>query len=296
MRKFLAVISVTLALAISALAQSGESLLIGPGDLVRVQVFDTPEMDQHVRVMDSGIATLAFVGDVKVINMTPADAARNIEKALFEKGLMLHPAVTVSVEQYATQSVSLLGQVRAPGLFPVATPQSIFKVLSLAGGLTELADRNITIERHGDAAQRVKFFLSNTSEQALDNSVLVYPGDTVIVPKAGFVYILGDVARPGGYPIATNTSKITMLEALAMAGSANKTSTTSKVRLIRKTAQGNQQEMPVQVAQIEKGQQPDLALQADDVIYVPFSWMKNVAVSSASIVSQTGSAAIYLAR
>jgi polysaccharide biosynthesis/export protein len=272
-----------------------ESLLIGPGDLIHIQVYDTPEMEQHVRVTDAGMAPLAFIGELKLASETPAAAAKTIETALVAKQLMLHPQVTVTVEQYASQNVSVMGQVQNPGAFPIATPQPIVKVLSLAGGLTELADRNITIERHNDPNQKLKYYFSNAADRALADGILVYPGDTVVVPKAGIVYVLGDVARPGGYPITTNDSKLTVLQAVALAGSTNKTSVANKARLIRKTG-ATTQEIPLQLASIEKGKASDVQLEPDDIIFVPFSWMKNVATSTASIVSQTGSAAIYLAR
>jgi polysaccharide biosynthesis/export protein len=100
------------------------------------------------------------------------------------------------------------------------------------------------------------------------------------------------VAKPGGYAISTNDSRLTVLQAIAMAGSANKTSVQSHIRLIRKTPQG-QQEIPVQLAAIQKGRQPDLVLQPYDVLYVPFSWMKNTALNASSIAASTSSAAIY---
>jgi polysaccharide export outer membrane protein len=272
--------------------EQNESLLIGRGDQLHIQVFDTPEMEQHPRVTDSGTVPLLFVGDVKVAGMTPGDAAREVEEALKTKQLMLHPQVAVTVEQYATQNVYVMGQVTNPGAYPISTPMSVVSVLALAGGLADPADRHITIERHSDPAQKVSYFLSNNSEVALSSDVLVYPGDTALVPKAGVVYVLGDVGRPGGYPMTTNDSQMTVLQALAMAGSANKTSILGKARLVRKTPQGAQ-EVPLQLAQIQQGKRPDIQMQPDDVLFLPFSWMKNVAVNAQGIAASATSAVIY---
>jgi polysaccharide biosynthesis/export protein len=282
---------VALALVAPCFAQN-ESLLIGRGDQLHIQVFDTPEMEQHPRVTDSGTVPLLFVGDVKVAGMTPGDAAREVEEALKTKQLMLHPQVAVTVEQYATQNVYVMGQVTNPGAYPISTPMSVVSVLALAGGLADPADRHITIERHSDPAQKVSYFLSNNSEVALSSDVLVYPGDTALVPKAGVVYVLGDVGRPGGYPMTTNDSQMTVLQALAMAGSANKTSILGKARLVRKTPQGAQ-EVPLQLAQIQQGKRPDIQMQPDDVLFLPFSWMKNVAVNAQGIAASATSAVIY---
>ena len=123
--------------------------------------------------------------------------------------------------------------------------------------------------------------------------MMVYPGDTVLVARAPMIYIMGDVNRPGGYAIATNDARLSMLQAIAMAGSANKTAVQSNVRLIRTTAQG-QTELPVHLDAIQKGKQPDITLQPNDIIYVPFSWMRNIAMGSSSIGAATAGAAIYL--
>jgi polysaccharide export outer membrane protein len=291
MRKLVTALLLLSMLTLPGGAQT-ESMLIGPGDLIQVDVFDTPEMTQQVRVTDAGTIRLQLVGEVKVAGEAPTAAAKMIEKALIDKQIMRTPQVTVKITEGATQDVAVMGQVKNPGTYPIATPQPVLKVLSLAGGLTDMADRNVTIQRKHDASQKVQYYLANNSEQALSDNAMVYPGDIVLVPRAAIVYILGDVAKPGGYAITTNDSRLTILQAIAMAGSANKTSVKSHVRLIRKNVQG-QQEIPIQLAAIEKGKQPDMPLQADDVLYVPFSWMKNIAVSASSIAASTSSAAIY---
>jgi polysaccharide export outer membrane protein len=276
--------------AMSMWAQT-ESLLIGPGDLIQVDVMDTPEMEQQVRVTDAGTVPLAYIGSVRVIGQTPASAAESVKSALVEKGVMRHPQVSVRVQEYATQDISVFGQVRTPGTYSITTPQTIVKVLSLAGGLTDMADRQITIKRHSSSAVD-KFYVSNDPKGIESNLVMVNPGDTVLVPKAGIVYIMGDISKPGGYSISTNDSHLTILQAIAMAGSANKTSVQSHVRLLRRTDHG-QTELSIHLDAIEKGKQPDIALQANDIVFVPFSWMKNMAMSSSAIAASTASAAIY---
>jgi len=270
-----------------------ESLLIGPGDLVDVEVFDTPEMAQEVRVNDAGFAHFQLVGDLKLSGETSAGAAEVVEKALVDKQIMKDPQVSVKIMEFATQDVSVLGLVKNPGTYPITTPQPVLRLLAQAGGLNDAADRHITIERHKDPSQKVEYYLANNADTALSTSPLVYPGDTVIVPRAPVVYILGDVGKPGGYAIATNDSRLTVLQAIAMAGSANKTSVTSHIRLIRRSDEG-EKDISVPLSDIQKGKKPDITLQANDVLYVPFSWMKNMAMSAANIAAATGSAAIYV--
>jgi polysaccharide export outer membrane protein len=279
------------ALAMPCFAQQ-ESLLIGPGDLIQVDVMDTPEMEQQVRVTDDGNVPLAYIGSIHVAGQTPAAAAAAIQQALIDKKVMRKPEVTVRMTELATQDVSVLGQVRTPGTYSITTPQTILKVLSLAGGLTEAADRNVTINRRRSGEQ-IKYNASNNAEQALSDVVTVYPGDTVLVSRAPIVYVMGDVVRPGGYSIATNDGRLSVLQVIAMAGSANKTAVQGHVRLIRTTGKG-EVETPVHLDAIQKGKQPDIMLQANDILYVPFSWMKNVAMNGTQIAASTAGAAVYV--
>jgi polysaccharide export outer membrane protein len=289
--RILKVLLILIATVVVCFGQT-ESLLIGAGDQLRVEVFDTPEMSQRVRVTDAGEIPLMFIGNVKVANLTPGEAARAIEDTLKSKQLMTHPQVTVSVAEYATQQVSVMGQVRNPGVFYITAPVPVINLLSNAGGLTDAADRNITIQRHGDSQHTVKYFFSNNSDDALQTSVMIYPGDIVMVPKAGIVYVLGDVGRPGGYTMSNNDSQMTVLEALATAGDTNKTAIISKVKLVRKTINGIT-EIPISLGAMRKGKQPDIAMQSNDVLYVPFSYMKNLALNASQITASATSAMIY---
>ena len=282
---------IAMILTVQPAAAQKESLLIGPGDLIQVDVLDTPEMEQQVRVTDEGNAPLAYVGNVKVGGMTPGAAAEAIQLLLISKNVMKHPQVTVRVQEYSTQDVSVLGQVHTPGAYPLTTPQPVLRVLSLAGGVTDLADRQVTIKRHGSPEQ-LTYMLSNDPQKMLTDMVMVYPGDIVMVPNAPVIYIMGDVGRPGGYAMSSNASHLTLLQAIARAGSANKTSVPSKVRLIRNTGDGAK-ETRVHLDAMEKGKIPDIDLQANDIIFVPFSWMKNVAMSGSTIAASTAGAAIY---
>jgi polysaccharide biosynthesis/export protein len=273
------------------LAQT-ESLTIGPGDMLHLKVLEAPELEQSSRVSDAGMLTLILGGKVQVAGLTPAEAAVAIERTLVEGHYMLTPHVSVTTEQTATQNVTILGQVRTPGSYPIATPRPILDVLALAGGLNDLAQRKVTIQRHA-SKERVDYVLSNSANAALDANVPVYPGDTVLVPKADVVYVLGDVNRPGGIAIVTNDSKLSALQALSLAGGTPPNAVPSHARLIRKQPDGTHVEQQLQLSAMQKGKEPDIPLQGDDIIYVPFSYARNMAVGAGSLVGATSSAAIY---
>jgi polysaccharide export outer membrane protein len=277
----------------SGLTAQKETLLIGPGDLLHLLVYDTPEMEQRARVTDAGNIPFSFLGSVAVAGLTPEQAAEQIEKRLVAAGVMLHPQVTVRVEAYATQNASVMGQVQKPGVYEIDTPRKVVDVLALAGGLTNLADRHITIQRFGHEKEKVEYFYSNEASTALSHDPLVYPGDTVVVPTAEVVYVLGDVAKPGGYPINTNNSRITVLQAIALAGYANHTASVGRSKLVRQS-DGRVEEINLEVGAMEKGKKPDVALLPDDVVYVPFSFARNVGINGQGILASVASAAVYI--
>lgn len=273
-----------------------ESLLLGPGDTVHVTVFQSPELETHARITDTGDISLPLAGTVHVSNLTPAAAASVVAQKYSAGGYLRQPQVTVMVDDYATQSVAIMGEVLRPGNYPVVTPRNVIDVLTLAGGLTPQADRHITIQHRLDgsgnsSSVRQHVFLPNDANAALSAQVLVRPGDLIIVPKAGIVYILGDVGRPGGY-VMQDDSTLTVLQAVALASGANRTASESHVRLIRRSG-AQFTEIAVPLKQIQKGEAADIALQHDDVLWIPFSYGKNFMVSAPSIMGSTSSAAIY---
>jgi polysaccharide export outer membrane protein len=271
-------------------AQS-ESLLIGPGDLLRISIVRESELDQRIRVLDSGDIVLALAGNVSVQGLTPAQAAARIANKYREGQFLLHPEVSVFVEEYATETVTVLGQVAHPGNFRLDAPRTLIDVLSLAGGLTDSADRHIVVQRAGKEGERVRVFLSNHADDALNANVLVRPGDTVVVPKAGIVYVLGDVAHPGGY-VMQNDSQLTVLQAIALAAGTSKTASEKRVRLVR-NIDGLTKSIDLPLRDMERGREPDVQLQANDILYVPFSMVKNLSMGLANITAAASSALIY---
>jgi polysaccharide export outer membrane protein len=277
--------------AASCCAQT-ESLTIGPGDLLHVKVLESAELEQSARVTDTGTLPLILGGSVNVAGLTPSDAAMAIAQVLVSGHYILTPHVSVTLEQAATQTVTIMGQVHGPGNYAINTPRPILDVLALAGGLTDLADKKVTIQRHG-TKQQVEFVDANSAKTALEASITVFPGDTIVVPKADVVYILGDVNRPGGIAIVTNDSRLSVVQAISLAGGTPPNAVPSHTRLIRKQADGSHTEMPLNLSAMQKGKEPDMQLQADDIVYVPFSYTRNMAVGAGSLVGSTSSAAIY---
>jgi polysaccharide biosynthesis/export protein len=277
-----------------------ESLLIGPGDMIHIVILDAPELEQHARVTDSGEVPLLAGPKVKIGSMTPEQAAEAIGKALVDQHYLVNPKIAVTVEQYATQNVSVLGEVKLPGVYPVTTAKTVAEVLAFAGGLLPDADRSIVIQRHG-TGELITYYSSNSPTKFPDSSApgvkpanasvlrerdtMVYPGDILRVSRAELVFAIGDFNRPGGFPIINNDSQLTVLQLVAMAGGARPTARLGQVRLVRKGSDGKLEDLKLSLGEMEKGKKPDMVLQANDVLYVPFSFGKNAAMGAVSIAA-----------
>ncbi len=274
-------------------ARAQESLLIGPGDQLHILVLDMPELEQHPRVTDAGTIPLINLGSLAVAGLTPAQASDKIHDYFVERKFMNHPAITVTVEQFATQSVSVLGEVKMPGSYPITTRRSVLDAIALAEGLLPTADRNITIQRRDRSIKPISYDLSNDGKVAMETQVQVYPGDIVLVPRAHLSYVLGAVTRPGGYVMQDNHSELSVIEAVAAAGGTLPSAVPSHAKLIHRSLNGAYQEVDINFSRIQKGKEPDLRMQPDDVVYIPFSYLRNVAATGSGIVASAAQASIY---
>jgi polysaccharide export outer membrane protein len=262
---------------------------IGPGDLIEVNVYDEADLHQTVRLNDLGDGTLSFIGSLHLAGLTTDQAEALIAGKLKEGNYLRAPQVGVIIREYSTQGVSVLGEVKTPGVYGVVGGQSLLDVLAAAGGTTPLAGAGITVQRAGDAST-LTVLLSKDAHQSLSSNVRLYPGDKVIVPRTGLVYVLGDVGRPGGF-VMENDGKITLLQALAMAGGTTHTSSMNGSRLLRKGPSGYT-DIHVELNKMLKGQVGDVQLQTEDILYVPGSAIKSAFARAAPAVLAAASGAV----
>jgi polysaccharide export outer membrane protein len=268
------------------------ALKIAPGDLVSVTVFDAPELTQDVRVSSDGKVRLSLLGDLPVGGLTAQEASDKIADALREHQLLLRPEVSVLIKEYSSQGVSVLGEVQHPGVFTVLGPRTLLDVIALAGGLTKTADSEVTVQRRSKAGERVSIQLkSDNASSSLANDVQIYPGDMVVVPRAGVVYVLGEVAKPGGY-VMQSDGKITLLQLVAQAGGTSKLASPNNSVWMRKEGNGYVSGK-LSLSKISKGEEKDVELHPNDVIFVPNSKIKQTFSSMEGVISSIGSASIY---
>ncbi len=254
---------------------SPASVRISPGDLLEVRVFDVPEMTQEVRVNTAGQILLPLIGTVQIAGLTEMEAQQHIADLLKQGQYMNDPQVSVFTKEYTGQGISVLGEVTRPGVYPPAGTPHLFELLSAAGGLSPRAGRTVSIthREHPDDPEVVQ--ISSDLTKSTEANVQLLPGDTVIVSRAGVVYVVGDVNRPSGL-VMENGEQMTVLQALALAGGTASTASMKGVKVLRRTPSGVQ-EIPVPLQPILSAKVPDMALQAEDVLYVPGSRSKHAA-------------------
>jgi len=266
--------------------------LIGSGDLLKVSVFGVNTFDEEVRVSARGDISLPLVGDVHVAGLSTDEAQSLIGKKLIDGNFMVHPQVSVFEREYATQGVSVLGEVQKPGVYPLLGTHHLFDVLSLAGGMTPKAGSEVTITHRDHPDQPQIVTLTRDVAKSTAANVEILPGDTVAVSLAGIVYIVGDVKNPAGV-VMPNGSEMTVVKAIAMAGGANPSAALNGGKIIRRTSQGPQ-EIPIQLKQILAAKAADPKLQPEDIVFVPTSAAKSAAKRGLEAIVQTAvGVAIY---
>ena len=269
---------------------------IAPGDLLSVNVYDTPELTDAYRVDPGGELTLPLCGKIKVQGLTASEAARLIEVTLKDDQVLVRPQVNVDVQQYSGQFVTVLGEVTSPGRITVIVPTKLSEILAAAGGLTPVAGNQIKIRRGADdgaTEEDEPYFRSESNPKT--GAVLVRPGDTVIIPRAGIIYVLGAVSHPGGY-LMQEDGRLNVAEGLALGGGTLPQAKTNGLRVIRRNPDGSILDFSLSYDGIAKGSQAPLELQAQDIVYVPMSRLKATLTDATSIISTALSASIYTAR
>jgi polysaccharide export outer membrane protein len=264
---------------------------VGPGDLLGVTVFDTPELAQTIRVNELGDASFNLIGRLHVSDLTPDEARNAIARKLVDGHFLVNPQVSLIIQEYGTQGVSVLGEVQKPGVYPVLGNRTLLDIISQAGGTTMYAGSSVTVKRNSDGTL-ITIPLTINATNTLISDVRLQPGDKVIIPRASLVYVLGDVGRPGGF-IMQNSGRMTILQAVALAGGQTNTASMDHTRLIHKTDSGYT-DTQIPLKKIMNGKVPDPELQANDILYVPKSGVKSLVYRTVpGIVQSASSAAIY---
>ncbi len=248
------------------------AMRLDAGDLLEITTFDTPELSGKFRVDSRGDISMPLGGALRVQGLTAEQAAVAVERFLRDRDILKNPHVTVLVLEYATQGVNVMGEVKQPGIYPLTGKHGVLDLISMAGGLTPYASKSVNVTHSAPPWDTLTVNLAGGHNDALENDVELQPGDRVVVLRAGVVYVIGDVGKPGGYAIEGRDS-MTVLQALAQAQGLNRTAKSNGI-LFRNTASGRT-ETQLALNKILDNKAPDPTLQDGDIVFVPLSGAKD---------------------
>ena len=295
-----------------------QEMLVSPDDLVEVSILDVPQMSRVYRVSPGGEIVLPLLAQpIAAVGLTPVQLSHVIAEKLREAGLVSNPYVTVEVKESRMHSVTVGGAVKRAQIYPLFGGTTLLDVLSQAGGLGDEAGNTATISRGavalralGSAGGPVDAALGappqvitvdlkrllETGDPALN--VDIYPGDRVMVQRAGIVYVVGAVNRVGGFPLKDDQEQMTVLKGIALAQDLKPTAIREKAVIIRKRpgAPEGREEIPVDLKKILAGRAPDAAMQPNDILFVPDSTGKKALRRAAEVAVQISTGLILWRR
>jgi polysaccharide biosynthesis/export protein len=291
---------------------ANRNYVLGPDDGITVNVVDLAELDAKalgvIRIDHQGNIRLPLAGRIEAAGLTVEGLETEIVHRL--SGIMHQPEVSVTVAEYRSHPVSVLGAVRTPGVYQVTGTKTLFEVLSLAGGLNVDASNRIKIMRANSvgplplanaapdksgefttAEVNVKSVMEAKNPQ---DNINVLSNDVITVPKADMVYVVGAVHKSGGF-LLSEKEQISVLQAVSLAEGLDKIARARGARILRQAGPGMERtEVSVNVEKILDGRAQDVSLQANDILFIPNSLAKSTAARILDAALQAGTGmAIY---
>jgi polysaccharide export outer membrane protein len=246
---------------------------LGPNDLIAISVYDAPEFTRTVRISTDGQIRLPMLNRaLKAAGLLPGELETSIADALNAEGILVNPVVTVTVAEYQSRPISVVGAVKSPITFQASGTVTLLEAISRAGGFSPDAGLQVLITRveQGAAARSTRRISVRSLIDDADGAanIRLIGGEEIRIPEVGKVVVLGNVRKPGSYPMRDSV-ETTVLKMLAVAeGLAPYAS--KQAYIIRSAGDtGPKREIPVELSKILKRQAPDVPLEANDILYVP---------------------------
>ena len=268
-----------------------------PGTLLSMETFGVPELSGvSLRIDAQGDVFVPTLGTVHLAGLTVPSAQQAIAEALVRAELLVSPVVQLNVLQFAASFVSVLGEVQTPGRFQMIGSRSLAEVLALAGGETLAAGNDIEIQRgkaSGPGGVQHVHYTPHDSLASLQ-STLVEPGDSVYVRRAGVVYVMGAVSRPGGY-VMVNGGLLNIYQALSLAGGTTLDAARNGMYIVRPHDEAFET-IRVPFNKLAKQPQAQVELRQNDVLYVPRSGARVALLDGSAIIGAAVSGSLYAAK
>lgn len=246
-----------------ALTAFAQDYVLGEGDVLTVSVYDQPDLKSVVRISGDGMISIPLIGQVQAAGKNVEALSKTIEAKLAD-GYLVHPQVTIFIEEFRNLKATILGSVRAPGLYELKGQTSLLELISKAGGIMEDAGNEAIIQRENenhDGKDVITINLNELMEQGLlSKNLTILNGDHIYIPKKKVFYVTGEVKSPDAY---TYVEDITVIQALTKAGGLSEKAAPGRINIIR-TIDG--QEQLLRKVNMNERVYPD------DVIVVPESY------------------------
>jgi len=267
-----------------------DEIKIMPGDIISIVTPGIPELTTSTSTANGGITTggsgpvaglkvdtkgqiaLPYLGTVVVAGLTTSEAAAFLSKSLIERGVLVDPQVSVALIDSPTRLITVLGEVQKPMPLPAYGHLRLLDAISACGGLTPMASHAVTVRRQG-VADPISIELGVDPKTATVGNIPLLPGDTVIVPKVGNIFVVGEVKTSEVFPLAGN-APVTVMRAITMAGGLKYSAALSKARIYRTTADNQHIEIMLDLKKLMNGKQQDVALLSEDVLFIPANAIK----------------------
>jgi len=205
------------------------SYIVGPHDVLVITSYDQADLTGKFTVETDGSFTYPLIGRVRIGGLTLRAVEELLEKQLVAGGFFKEPQITVSIDEYKSQKIHVVGEVRTPGTYPVSGAMRLVEVLALAGSTTPLASGEVVIVHESNQSERVD--LRELENGDVSQNVALRNGDTIFVQRAENVYLFGQVKNPGAYPF--RQKKTTVLQALSLAGGVTERGSTTRIQIVR---------------------------------------------------------------
>jgi len=290
---------------------SPANYVLGPGDQLALTVANLEEVsNKPMRVDMRGDINLPVAGRIHVGGLTTDQVESAITNSL--KRVLKDPEVVVAISEFRSQPVSILGAVNSPGVHQLEGHKNLIEVLSAAGGLRPDAGSTLTITRNlkwgaiplpsAKNDSTGQYSIASVSSRSIMNgqnpaeNIPVKPDDVISVAKADLVYVIGAVKKPGGFVLGQDES-ISALQVLALAEGLDRTAASDKAKIMRATpGTTSRAEIPVNLKKLMAGKTADLALQHDDILFVPNSAAKSALIRGSEAVISIGTGLAIYAR
>ena len=242
--------------------------ILGPGDLISIDVFQVDELKGTVRVSTTGFIKLPLTGKIKIGGLTVAEAEAEISEKLLR--YLQDPVVTVFVQEYRSQNITVLGAVAKPQVYTVTRQNFLLDILSISGGLTKEAGDICYIQRKGETIViNIRDLLIGGQ---VNLNIPVFAGDLVHVPSGGVIFVNGSVRSPGSFVMQ---GRVTLSQAISMAKGFDFNAKQNQIRIYRDSGKATMDIIEVDYNKIFEEENQDIVLKDKDIVIVPKDGVKN---------------------